>query len=336
MTTMAANTATDFRRYIEEHQSLPEEVVLGYIAWYSVADAAYDASVIEHEFLRLGLNPQFVPGAINPADAWEKATKEIHGERYPMSNGNTAEILVRDLSRTKNQIVRKIIREEKDAQNKKLSHQEVGEFVFYRPKAVNGQVQHGTERIRTALSVESWSPERPVLETLVGKFDVAYERYRRYHDGQRIRGVVRGYLLYLNAIQMKPSVYFVHSSRADELMRFQELVNGLNPGSETKLFLMPLADLSTLREEVTDAFQREAEKGLMEVVAQVQKLRETRKGPISEQQYQKVKEQYDDVMNKAGEYTRILQVSQDRTGAALEMAMFALMELRANVDGGGE
>ena len=134
--------------------------------------------------------------------------------------------------------------------------------------------------------------------------------------------------MYLNAVQMKPSVYFVHSSRSDELERLKTFADGLGTAS---LMLLPQADLPRLRQDIIDAFQEEAEKDLSQVIVDIQKLRSSRSGDIRPAAYVKIKEDYDRVMRKASEYSRTLQIGQDRTAGAAELAIDALMALQADV-----
>lgn len=331
--TTTSTTTGELRRYMDENDSLPPECILGYIAWFSVSDAAYDGQAMELEFARLGLNPAFLPGAINPADAFEKATMTVQGHKYAMSHTTTAEILIREIPRTQHKITRKMIRETKDANQKHLGYHEVGEFVFYRPVAQpNGQVDHKTARVNTVLDANLGAEERAELAAKVSDFDQAFFRFRNFHDGQRVRGMVRGYLLHLNAIQMKPSVYFVHQTRADELHALQTFVNGLGAG--TSLALLQLPDLTGLRTEVITAFEREAEKEFTDVIAEINKITSTRKGPIRMEKFVQIKKRYDEVLAKAGEYSRTLELSQDRTAGAAELAFEALTDLGIRVADG--
>lgn len=329
-TTKTASTAAEFRRHLDEAGALPPGCMLGYIVYSTVEEAPYDAAVMENLFTKLGLNPQFLPGPINPADAFEKATTACSGFKYDTSLGQ-AEILIREVVRDKNSVVRKLTREIKDAKGRRLDYTEVGEFVFYRPTAVNGSVDHRTATVRSSLALGVVDAERAVLSELVRKFDTEYHRYRDFHDGQRVRKIIRDYLLYLNAIQMKPSVYFVHNSRASELEGLQSFVNTLHINGRTSMSLLPIPELAAMRQEVITAFEREAEEALLGVVAEIQKLRKTRKGPIKPEAYARVKEKYDDVINKAREHSRTLQVGQDRTGAAAEIALNALVALQSDV-----
>ena len=318
---------SDFRRYIEENQALPPDCVLGDIAWYSVEEAAYDAAKIEAEFARLGLDPAMLPAPINPTDAFEKATmvKNVHGVKYDVAGGYTAEIMVREVARDANSITRHMIREVKDSAHKTLRHEKVGEFVFYKPVTRNGKADPASARARRGLEPNLSDDERALLTGVLKEFDAAYVRFRDFHDAQKLRGVMRSYLTKLNAIQMKPSVYFVHASRRPELLALQEFASGFPTMSLT---LLPLADLPGLRQDVTDAFQREAVKELELVVTEIAKYRNSRAKGITTAGWVKLKSDYDRVMAKANEYSRHLKVSQDQTAGAAEAALLALQSLQ--------
>jgi len=322
------NAKSEFRRYIEENEALPPDCLLGYIVWFTIGDDSYDVSKMEAEFTRLNLNPGFLPKGINPADAFEKATKGVQGTKYPVSDGVqtlTAELMVREVDRTPHQIIRHLVREVKDSANRRLLYGPVGEFVFYRPVAKNHTVDHSSYRERASLATGVSDSERPVLEAALAKYREAFTRYAQFADGQRIRALVRDYLLFLNGFQMKPSVYFVHNSRVPDLMALQEFVNGLGNAS---MSLLPMVDLPRSRAEVNDSFQREAEKELANLVADVQKLQATRKGPIRPAAVMKVREEYDRVMRKISEYSRLLKLSQDRTAGAAEAALDSVIALQ--------
>jgi hypothetical protein len=324
---------TTIKEYVAANATLPPEVVLGNIAWFEVRDGAYDAAALEAGFVKHNLNPHFLPNAINPADAYEKASKGAEGHKYavvlPDGTMGTAEILVREVARTESQIIRKLIREVRDSANRKLSYDPVGELVFYRPKLVGNRVDHASANVRSTLEQGLTQAEATMLVDLVQKFDADYDRYRRFHDGQKLRGVLREYLLYLNAVLMKASVYFVHNSRSDELKRLKAFAEEFD-GLSIELWQIP--DLLSHRENVIDAFQREAEKDMAGIIATITKLRSTRKdGVISPAQYLRVKGEYDAVVRRAGEWGRKLEITQTRTEGAAELAAEALANLQGDV-----
>lgn len=324
---------TTIKDYVAANASLPPEVILGNITWFEVNDGAYDADKLEAGFVRHNLNPHFLPRPINPADAYEKASRNAEGHKYavqlPDGSLGTAEILVRDVSRSDAQIVRHLVREVRDSSNKELAYDKVGELVFYRPKLVGNRVDHRSANVRSTLAQGLTPEEHTMLVGLTQKFDADYDRYRNFHDGQKMRGVLREYLLYLNAVLMKASVYFVHNTRADELARLVAFAAEFD-GLSIQTWQIP--DIQGHRENVVDAFQREAEKDMAGIIATITKLRSTRKGGvISPGQYLKVKEEYDNVVRRAGEWGRRLEISQFRTEGAAELAAEALATLQGDV-----
>lgn len=324
--------STGLRAYIDANESLPPDCVLGNLAWFSVEDRAYDGQVIETLFHQHNLNAAFLPKPLNPADAFEKATTEIDGRKYevtlPTGDSGTAILLVRQVARTDTVIERHLIREVRDGRNRRLHYNKIGEFVYYRPAAdATGRVRPESARSRASLEPTITGPERVFLEGIVAEFGAAFDRYRRFHDGQKMRAIFRNYLLFLNAIQMKPSVYFVHASRQAELASLRQFSQAMDG---TTLSLWQLPDLPALRDEVIATFQREGEKEYEEVIKAAANLR-SKRGKITPAAFTKIKEQYDDVTLKVGEYTRVLQTTDTRTKAASELARDALRGLQEEV-----
>lgn len=327
---------SDFRRYIDEAQALPDDCVLGNVIWFTVSDGQYPADDIEKRFADLGLNPGLLPPKPKAIDAFEKATARFTGYKYAVGD-DIAELLVRDVIRDGERLVRQITREIKrtTAGGKKirLAYDKVAELYFAKPVIRAGKTVPGSERVRLSIDPNAGpllhQGEEKILRGVLKEVDTEYTRLRDFLDGDKIRWVVRDYVNFLNGVMLKKSVYFVHSTRTEELLRLQQFLNGL--GNGCALTLLPMADLKNLREEVVEAFQNEAEKDLEEVVKAIQKVRLTRKGAISTNQYVRLKTEYERVMRKAMEYSRTLKVGQERTAGAAEVALEALLALERDV-----
>lgn len=322
---------SEFRKYLDKAGELPRDVLLGHIVMFTINDGQYDRTEVDRWFDELQLDPQFVPEQGKAIDAYKKATSEANGSGYPLSDGNTAEVLVRDVSAGKDTVIRHLIREVKDPKAKRLAYNKIAEAIFYRPTVRNGKVEAGTERFRLTIDHPTLLPnERAPMDAVVEQVSAAYDRYCNYMDGMKVRAMVRDYVLHLNGIALKAGVYFVHVSRVDELERLATLVDRL--GNGCMMHLMPMVDLDTQRDMVVEAFQAEAAAQLTNVVREISHLRETRK-KITPDAYAKVKAQYDSVMTKASEYTRTLKISEDRTEGAAEIALDALAALQQQMLG---
>jgi len=148
-------------------------------------------------------------------------------------------------------------------------------------------------------------------------------------DGMKVRAMVREYLLYLNAVALKPSVYFVHVNRVDELLRLQDLVTRLPGGSH--MDFMPMVDLKAQRTVVIEAFQTEAADKLAKLTQQMVEL--TSKPKVGPASYANMKADYDRIMLQTKEHARTLRVTQDTTAGAAEIAQEALFALQMKTVG---
>jgi hypothetical protein len=324
---------SDLRKYIDTTQALPADCVLGNILWYGVEDKPYDVDHVKQSFDLLNLNPSVLPPDNKSINAFEKASQEIHGRKYPLPGDLEAELLIHEVSRDEETVLRQVTRKVRDAKQKELGYDKVGELVFYRDVTRGGKVQKGTSRLRTSLvpfgpgSATIEAGERVELLKALEEVETCFPLYRDTWDGNKVRGILRDYVGYLNGVMMRSGVYFVHSTRTTELEALQKFARGLDGGSMT---LFPLPELKAMREEVIEAFQAEAAKELGEVVAAIQKVRGTRK-TLTPEMHRKLKEQYNTVMRKATEYGRTLRVTQERTAGAAELASDALLSLEADL-----
>lgn len=319
------STNSEFRNYIDKMGELPPDTVLGMIVMFTITDAPVAAKDLSDLFDAHNLNTAYLPPEIKPVDAWKKATTEADGVTYPLADGTVATILTRNVTSNGAYLTRHLMREIRDSKAQRLGYDRVADCVFYRPSTNQGKVIRGTERVRLTIDTEFLrSEERQRMTVMLNGITDAYNRYYNFLDGQKIRAVVRNYLGYLNALEIKGGVYFVHSNRVDELLRLQTVVASL-PGCH--LDLIPLVDLPQARTMIVETFQREAVEALNTIVKDIAHVRGSRK-TITAEAYAKLQAQYTDVMNQAVEYTRTLAVSQDLTGAAADLALDALTELK--------
>lgn len=323
---------SDFRKYLDEAGELPADVILGRIVMFTITDTPTRRDDLSDIFDRHNLNPSMLPGEIRAVDAYKKATSDANGTTYPLLDGNTATILCRDVSSNSESIVRHLVREIRDSRRRQLAHERVAEAVFYRPRpGSGGLVQRGSERFNVIIDPTHCQDddERSHVESVCDQVKTDYDLYTHFLDGNKLRATVRGYLKYLNAIELKGGVYFVHSNRTDELLRLGAAVAEI---AGCRMNLIPLIDLDNEREMVVEAFQREASQALNEIVVEISTLRATRK-KVSAEAYAKIKAKYDGVINQANEYLRTLGLSQDLTAASAEIALDSLAELQMSVLG---
>lgn len=325
---------SEFRKYIDQAQELPSDVVLGNIVWHTVNDGAYPLDVIEKAFDDLGLNPAFVPNPTTEFNAFEKAcTNAVRSARaYSLPQEQTGEIMaIRESYKDDQQVIRHVVREVRDAKHKRLRYETVAKLILFRAQpGTDGKIIRGSHRLRAEIdSSVLLRGEKEQIEAVIAKWTEEFDRLYNFIDGDKARAIVRDYLGFLNAVMMKQGVYFVHVNREDELTKLRTFVDtALGNGCKVELF--PIPELKRLRESVIDAFQDEAVKELNEVVQAINKVRATR-ATITGPALAKLTDQYQGVMRKANEYTRTLRCTQDRTAGAAEVALESLNALRADM-----
>lgn len=319
MTVLAAPPST-LRAYLDEAGDLPPDALLGRIVLFTITDEAISRSDLEMWFKELDLNTGLLPPEIKAVDAFKKATSEAK-DTYEMSRGRTALVLCRDVLSNHNCVKRQITREVKDARARTLSYSKAIDCTFYR--SVSGA---GGERVSIAVDPQGLdAEERENVNVIAQAIKHRYQRYYQFLDGNKLRAIVRNYLKHMNAIELKGGVYFIHASRDEELSRLTELVERFGGGCQ--LHTIPIVDIERERQFIAQAFEREASQSLQDIAKEARELVKTRKR-ITASMYARIKERYDDVLAKASEHMMTLQVSQDVTGAAAEVALNSLTALQ--------
>lgn len=319
------------KKYLDQTGDLPADALLGHLVLFRINDGDYNRDDIEAWFEDLKLNPGFVPVPGKAVDAYKKATSQGDDFDYDLPDGTVAHVLVRDVVSDSKVITRHLVREIRDSKRRRLAYGPIGEATFFRPVTTNGIVQPGSERFQLRVDHQQLvAHERPPMQALVDKISNAYDRYVKFIDGDKARAMVREYVKYLNGTMLKDGIYFVHITRKEELDRLSEVVSRL--GNGCRMDTIPLVNLEDQKDMVVEAFQAESEKALAEVVKEIAHVRGTRK-TVTPEAYAKIKNKYDTVMLRATEYTRTLDVSQERTAGAAEVALDSLAELQRQMLG---
>lgn len=305
------------RQYLNDAGQLPADVLLGRIVLFTITDEAVAHNDLERWFDELALDKSMLPAPIKEIDAFKKATSGIDGKKYGLTGGTTAHMLCRDVTSNEMLVRRQVTREVQDSKKKRLYYNAAVEATYYRPGP------GGTGRIKLKINRdEVLAEEMDDLRNVCSQITSSYQQYADFHDGQKLRGIVRSYLKHLNAIEVKGGVYFIHVSKDAELTALCELVNRFGGGCVMKT--LPIVDLDEEREFIAAVFEREAAQSLQEIIRDV---RASGNG-ITGAAYAKLKGRYDEVLGRAEEHMVNLQVTQDITAASAEVALDELRKLQ--------
>lgn len=328
---------SEFRKFVDSTQALPDDVTLGNIVWHTIADGKYELSAIEKLFEQLDMSPEFIPLPSSQINAFQKACTRAKMVSKPFDLGrNTHEIMaIREVVKDREILRYDIIREVRDPRARKLRHEAVAELILYRPgPRSDGKIDRTVAPVLRSKIFDQvvMDGELPFIQEVIDRHYEEFHRLYTYIDGDKLRWLVREYLGFLNAIMMKPGVYFVHRNRDADLVKLSTFVGAIaeQASVDSRIEMMPVPDLKRLRESVINAYQVEAVKEFNEVVGQVTKIRSTR-DTITPEAFAKVREQYNAVSRKALEYTRTLGVTQDMTAGAAEIALESLAALQSDL-----
>lgn len=313
--------ASPLRSYIDELGDLPSDALLGRIVLFTITDEPVSLDDLTAWFKEHDLDPSYLPAPNKALDAFKKATSDTK-DSYDLTKGRSAQVLCRDVTQTPDFVRRQITREIRDSRNKRLSYVDAITCTFYRP---NDPADQNTSRVKIQINptVLEGSEEKPVKE-IARNIYARYARHFDFLDGMKLRATVRNYLKGLNCIEIKGGVYFVHSSRDDELARLADVVAKFGGGC--RMNTIPIVDLEREREFIAQVFEREASQSLHELARDAQELLTSSKS-VTPAACAKIKARYDEVLTNAEEHMLTLQVSQDVTTAAAEVALSALTRL---------
>lgn len=347
MSSTAKAGVVDINAYRHRLANLPEERFIGSILWFSITGSVTYANGrretlpvrvthdwLERQFEDLDLDKRFLPPKIKAVDAFRKATSEASRE-YPLAqDGMSALLMVREVDYDTEQVVRHVVKEIKDRRGKKLDYDpQLATLKFMRGGRTHKGKRPGGEAFKWAIMRHVTGAERKTVEELIAEADARYKDLATNLHADAIRAVIRNYLTDLNAIAVKPSggLYFVHMSRQKTVDALHELVKRIGQGCT--FHQLPLLDTVDQREMLTDAFQTEVEDEVRKLNGDIATLNEKSKGgKVAVSKYAEVKARYDAVTERSEEYTRVLGLAQGRAGAALELALDAVMDLSGRLD----
>jgi len=322
--------ASKLKGYLSEAGELPRDILLGHVGIYAIADnPTISPEELEKRYANLGLDPKRLPNSIKPINAFEKATQSINGTNWTMADGTTATLLCREVVNDRGAMTRHLVREVRDGANVRLRHDTVAELIFYKAVAKDAGRDEGTQVPRfTAWPHAMADEELPHVQEALLAIRNAYAQMTQFYDGQALRRTVRSYMLALDGIELKGSVYFVPVEQADTVEKIAELLNDIGNGTEMQL--MPLVDLPKQRTWVVEKFQTESVEKLKKLAGECNRVMNTRK-TITGDAYLKLKNEYDEVLAQATRYQKLTKGSMDYTAGAAEFALDVLGELQTRM-----
>lgn len=316
--------ASPIKEYLAQTGRLPEDALLGYIAFTLGADGEHDRDKLLAEFAARGLDDKHVPPVSRAVDAFKKAITNHQEHLYPLSSTTEARILFREVDAPNPQEVslRAIMREERNDARSLLSFNQVGEVKLFRGPRRKGTIDESGARFSWAMISDITPAEREHLAMLGAAVKADFERYRNSLEGTRIRSMILSFMRQeVEAVALKASVHFVPIAHAKKLHRFAEVLGTLEG---CRMDLVPLVDLADARDQVLGALQADTEATLGDLMADLQKARAMRTTPKT---YAALRARYDAIMARSHHYAELLETSAERTIGATDVVKQMLAQL---------
>ncbi|MGB9812456.1 MAG: DUF6744 family protein [Thermovenabulum sp.] len=219
--------------------------ILGYLCWFTIHEVKYKVDHIKSIMQDVGIPESYHPKAINDVDAFKRATSSLEKEKLPTNDPNIYEnILIRDVSNNKNAVVRKVVKETVDANNRRLAYKETADIILDKKTGRIEMISLGNESFD--INIEK-----------------VYKEYKENYDGSHIRRIVRDILWSMNPIAVRPSggVYFVPKMHKEMLEKLENFVEKIN----CEFFTIPLMDQAKSRDMLYEKYNEQIDQSIKEI-----------------------------------------------------------------------
>lgn len=220
----------------------PQEV-LGHLTWFTVpGQVEISRDDLTAGFARHGLREALLPRAIEPVDAFRRATAAVQRSRIALPGGRYMNLLVREVGNEAGDCYRQVVREVVDSRNRRLEYSPAADLIH----------QASGPAVATSLRVydsDGWE----TVQAACRQAEELYARFRRFYQAEALRSLFRRYLLELHAVAVRVSggVYFVPAEHADELALLGALAQ--EEALKASWASFPVVDTKDTRATIRDA-----------------------------------------------------------------------------------
>lgn len=305
---------------------IPESAVdpggnLGCLAWYSVRNAEPTRDEIAASLRKAGFDEQiYTPKAIFASDAFRRATSSVEISRVPLNeypdDDRKANILVREVLKDREKIVRHLVREVVDADNQRLDYRETASLTLDRK----------SETLKVTPFTFLLEPETQALMQARQR----YEHQREHYDSNAVRQIVLRILRDCDPIAVRPAggVYFVHQKHLDTVERLGTFLRNIS--DESRMWVVPVANDQSQREMVSASVTEQVEAEGERIILSLDKYFAGGE-EITEEALQAALEEARHLERLTADYEELLAERLDRARAALTVTRERIAALWAKV-----
>lgn len=281
------------------------EAFCGHVAYYEVTESTkipHDQFVDRLTQLDLG---SYIPDPPRDDDAFSRVTSAVQRKREPVP-GRTdqfANYLVRKVRHSKGDIVKQIVIEIVDGQNKRLT---------FTP-AIEMQFSAQGSRFSVTPLIDTGDPGEQQAWALAMEARSQFFAWRGHLNSDAIRRFINRVIVGSQATILKAGLYFIPTPRMELVERMQQAVSGING---VVVHTIPLVDTEDQRAMVRRAFQTETVGHAQKLTAQIHEM--INSGNVDGVAATRLQEEIATLAEKASEYQHLLEGSLG--GTELHMA----------------
>lgn len=289
---------------------------LGYLIWFSVADCRITWHTLETIFDAVGLNEKFLPKAINPRDAFRRATSAAEIKKEPYGEETFLNLMVRDVQADKDRIERQLVREVVDSKNTRLEHKPVARIIL------------NDDQLAVIPMEDMNYQERAAIERI--ESSVEYEK--EHYNGRTCRDIINDVLSKCLPVAMRNSggVYFVPRQfelTVETLQNFCKQITAYSVTSyKSKLDRVPVVDASEQKEMLEENVEEQVKKNSESLVNEMTKIIKNNK-KVTEKMALGYIKQAKELRELVESYREMLQAEIAGADASLELVNAQALEM---------
>ncbi|MCI2421142.1 hypothetical protein MOQ72_27230 [Saccharopolyspora sp. K220] len=347
------NVFDDHAAFVTYADEISEYSLLGYVVMYSIFDGKNTHQRILDWVRELGLDPEMVPEPTSPAQAFRRVTgptgvkvtypKDDPSATGRRSAGQQVTLMIREVSNDRHRTVKRIVREEANAETGQLEYESgLGEVIFRKQRTKPG-APGGAGKLHCVPNPDAIASLHPAEQQQVAdmfsEITRAYRELIEYIPGDRLRGMIHDAIEKLGAVSVRPTggVYFVPYRHKETLAALRELVRRFGPHPDpdandtqrgSRLTNIPLPRTGEMREEIIDSFRHKARTELTELTRAILEARAS--GDTSFETKVKLHEKLRELQRATAEHESLLAVDLSDTSSAQASAEQQLRALFEN------
>lgn len=291
--------------------------ILGSLCWYAVqARCKVSHDDFAQRLSTEGLD-RHTPAKPRDDDTFLRVTSDIERKREPVPGHEDVfeNFLVRKVVHSKGHVIKHIVVERVDGENKRLAYKPVVELEF---------IEAGGEFVITPIG---W-PVNPRALELAHTARDEYHAWRGSLPPNSVRTVINNVIADAGATLVKPTggIYFLLGHRLDQLRALERVFTGIEG-----VFVhgVPLIDEQDQREMLRQAFIDETVGEMAKLTEEMNEL--TAAGKVTSKRFAALNTRIEAIKAKTAEYSNILEVSSETTNLRMQALEAARRRLFTSV-----